>query len=409
MSAPSPHPMLIRLAHALLNKADRSQGQRAITLKLDAKALPELHATQTPDGLASIAALLQSLVQTGWVTLRTQKPRPFQTLADQDPTLVLEDADALALWSGHQPDGPKWSRELVKQLGMPGLLKVPDAPALLDYLQRNPLPWFAGLPAGEVAQVLNALAAACATTTGRPTLFLRELSARHFKGHSKVLDKREECMRLLGAEADQFPEVPIQLLVCLPEADIAAPNFAEVLFIENLVTFERMAMHRQAGWAHNALVFASGFKGAARRLRQPQGASLYWRGQAHAMATEAFTQWLYGQAHTGLPVSFYGDLDFAGLQILAQLRQTFVHCEAWRPGYGALATAMQAGHGHAPESAGKEAQTDPGHTGCPHADQVLLPLLRESGRCIDQECWPADLNLTTVEPTHEHRHRQAQL
>jgi hypothetical protein len=406
--------MLIRLAHALLNKAGRSQehgsqGHRSVTLKLDAKVLPELHATQTPDGLASIDALLQSLVQTGWVSLRTKKPEAFQTLADQDPTLELRDADALALWSGHQPEGPKWSRELVKQLRAPGVLDVPDATALLDYLQRNPLPWFAGMPAGEVAEVLNALAAACATTTGRPALFLRELSARHFKGHSKVLDKREECMRLLGAEADQFSEAPVQLLVCLPETSAEAQAFDEVLFIENLVTFERMALKRQPAWARCALVFASGFKGAARRLRQPRGASLYWRGQAHAMATQAFTKWLYGQAHTGLPVCFYGDLDFAGLQILAQLRQSFVHCEAWRPGYGALATAMQAGHAHAPESAGKEAQTDPGHTGCPHADLVLLPLLRESGLCIDQECWPADMILAAAEPTHEHRHRQPQL
>ncbi len=412
MSAPSPHPMLIRLAHALLNKAQRSQGflsqgHRNISLKLDAKVLPELHATQTPDGLATIAALLQSLVQTGWVSLRTQKPQPFQTLADQDPTLVLQDAAALALWSGHQPEGPKWSRELVKQLGMPGLLKVPDAPALLDYLQRNPLPWFAGMPAGEVAQVLNALAADCAATTG--PLFLRELSARHFQGHSKVLDKREECLRLLGADADQFPEAPVQLLVCLPETNAEAQAFDEMLFIENLVTFERMAMHRQADWAHSALVFASGFKGAARRLRQAQGASLYWRGTAPAAATQAFTQWLRGPTHADLPVSFYGDLDFSGLQILAQLRQTFVNCSAWRPGYSALATALQAGQGHAPQSAGKEAQTDPGHTGCPYADQVLLPLLRESGLCIDQECWPADLKLATVEPTHEHRHRQPQL
>ncbi|WP_286744102.1 Wadjet anti-phage system protein JetD domain-containing protein [Aquabacterium sp. UBA2148] len=405
MTTPAPAPLLIRLAHALLDRADRSQGLRAVTLKLDAKVLPELHATQTPDDLARITALLQSLVQTGWVTLRTKKPRAFQTLADQDPTLVLHDALALASWSGHQPVGPKWSRELVAQLGAPGVLEVPDAPALLDYLQRNPLPWFAGMPAGEVAQVLNALATACAATPGRPTLFLRELSARHFKGHSKVLDKREECMRLLGAEADQFPEGPVQLLICLPEAgtEVGPQGFDEILFIENLVTFERMALQRQPAWAHCALVFASGFKGAARRLRHPRGASLYWRGPAPA-AAQAFTQWLHGPAHADLPVSFYGDLDFAGLQILAQLRQTFVHCVAWRPGYGALATAMQAGQGHPPERAGKQAQTDPGHTGCPDADQVLLPLLRESGLCIDQESWPADMGLATVEPTHEHRH-----
>lgn len=391
MTTPAPHPLLIRLAHALLNKADRSQGQRAVTLKLDAKVLPELHATQTPDGLASIAALLQSLTHTGWVALRTRKPQAFQTLADQDPTLVLQDAGALASWSGHQPEGPKWSRELVRQLGTPGMLEVPNPPALLDYLLRNPLPWFADMPPAEVARVLNTLAAACASVPSHHQLFLRELSARHFKGHSKVLDKRDELLRLLGADAERFPEAPIQLLVSLPETHGQQRHFDEVLFIENLVSFERMAAHRHAQWGQAALVFASGFKGAARRLRHPQGASIYWRGTPSAAANLAFTQWLHGPAQPTVRVSFYGDLDFAGMQILAQLRAGFACCVAWQPGYAALAAALQAGQGHAPDLAGKTAQTDPGQTGCRYADQVLLPLLRQSGHCIDQECWPADV------------------
>lgn len=388
MSAPSPHPMLIRLAHALLNKADRSQGLRSVTLKLDAKVLPELHATQTPDGLASIAALLQSLVQTGWVSLRTKKPQAFQTLADQDPTLVLQDADALALWSGHQPEAPRWSRELVLQLKAPGVLNMPDATALLDYLQRNPLPWFQDMDHVECARTLNLLAVACRSEQSG---YVRQLSAKHFNGHSKVLDSREEMLRLLGAREGQFLEAPVQLLVSLPPDWAVRQPGAMVLFIENLVTFEVMANGRQPEWANAALVYASGFKGAAKRLRTPQGGTLYWRGAASESDQLAFRDWLHGRddaTQQSTIVSFYGDLDFSGMQILAHLRQSIPNCGAWRPGYAALLSLLKNSRGHRPESAGKEGQTDPGFTGCAHADAVLLPALRQSGLFLDQEVWP---------------------
>lgn len=388
MSTPSPHPVLIRLAHALLNKADRSQGHRSVTLKLDAKVLPELHSTQTPDGLASIATLLQSLVQTGWVSLRTRKPQAFQTLADQDPTLVLQDADALALWSGHQPEEPKWSRELVQQLSAAGVLDVPDAPALLDYLLRNPLPWFQGMDHFECASTLNLLAVACRSEHSG---YVRQLSATHFNGHSKVLDSREEMLRLLGAREGQFLDAPIQLLVSLPSDWARHHPGATVLFIENLVTFESMADKRQFEWAKAALVYASGFKGTARRLRMPQGSTLYWRDSATDTDRLAFKDWLHardGAMQESTVVSFYGDLDSAGMQILAQLRQSMLNCCAWRPGYEALLSLLQLSRGHRPDSAGKEGQIDPGLTGCAYADSVLLPALRRSGLCVDQEAWP---------------------
>ena len=69
---------------------------------------------------------------------------------------------------------------------------------------------------------------------------MREASARAFHGRSKVLDSRDELLRLLGAAPGQFWEAPIQLLVDIP------PAFDEALFVENLVTFERMADARRA-------------------------------------------------------------------------------------------------------------------------------------------------------------------
>ena len=95
---------------------------------------------------------------------------------------------------------------------------------------------------------------------------LREASARVFHGRSKVLDSRDELLRLLGAKPGQFWDAPIQLLVDIPA------TFDEALFVENLVTFERMADVRQPHWAHSLLIYAAGFKGSARRLRHRNGA-----------------------------------------------------------------------------------------------------------------------------------------
>lgn len=91
-----------------------------------------------------------------------------------------------------------------------------------------------------------------------------------------------------------------------------------------------------------------------------------------------------------VPVCFFGDLDHAGMQILASLREVFPQAGAWRPGYGQLARLLAAGAGHPPELAAKAQQTDPGRTGCAYADNELLPLLRSQGRFIDQETF--DLN-----------------
>ncbi|CAM4066550.1 DUF2220 family protein [Roseateles saccharophilus] len=380
MSLPA-HPLQRRLAHALLRKAERSEGGRTVSLPLDAQTLPELHDAPSPQALAHLELLLDGLAKTGWVRLKADKARAFQTLADRRPALLLLDAAALAEWSGFEPATPRWSRQLVQALREHAtLLAVPDAPALLDYLLRSPLPAFQGQEPAACAAVLNALAADCRAAPAL-TPYLREISARHFRGHSKVLDAREELLRLLGAGEASFLEAPIQLLVDLPE-DWTGD---EVLFIENGVSFERMAGQRQPPWAHTALLYAAGFRSGARRLRERKGSSIYWRGRMSAANIERFETWLYGG--TAEPaVGFYGDLDFAGLAILAQLRMSFPTCSAWRPGYDALLSAL--GSGHAPGDAGKERQQDPVVTGCAFADEVLLPALRTTGRCMDQELWP---------------------
>lgn len=211
-------------------------------------------------------------------------------------------------------------------------------------------------------------------------LLLREVSARLFWGQSKVLDGRQALVAaLLGAVDCPFPEMPVQLQVFLPLA-----GFSGVLFIENQATFEQ-ATRDPGRFAGLALVFASGFKGSARRLRSPTGASVYFaaHGALEELATKQFLGWL--RNGICLPSWFWGDLDYSGMQILASLRGVFDSLEAWRPGYLPMLERLRQGHGHTPEAAGKSGQLQVVVTGCSFADTELLPALNAHGRFVDQE------------------------
>ncbi|MCW5255354.1 hypothetical protein D5038_02905 [Verminephrobacter aporrectodeae subsp. tuberculatae] len=384
------HPFLQRLAKALLQRAERSGSPARVRLPLDRKCAPELYAQTDAEQLQRWLMLLDDLCATGWVALLLNPPRDFAAFTERNPRLELRDFDALAAWAGYRPQALRWQRQWLEHLAAhwaaPGSLVPCEPQAVLDYLARSPLACVEDLPLAEATRSLDALRALC--LSGR-TLPLREASAQVFQGRSKVLDSREELLRLMGAAPGQFQEAPIQLLVALPDVD---RPFGEVLFIENLVTFERMAERRAPAWAASLLVYAAGFKGSARRLRSRAGCRPYVRTPTAATATTAGVQqveeWLFADA--ARPVRFFGDLDYAGMQILASLRDVFPHAQAWAQGYGALAGLLERGGGHLPAHAGKELQTDPGQTGCCHADAYLLPLMRRHGRFIDQEAFDPD-------------------
>lgn len=385
------HPFLQRIARALLQKNERSTGTGSTRLALDRKNAPELYEEVDAERLQGWLMLLDDLCSTGWVALVLNAPRQFATFTDRNPRLELLNFEALATWAGYTPQAQRWQRLWMEHLAAhwssPDTLG-PFAPkAVLDYLARNPLTLLEGLPLGEAARSLDDLRSFCQSGRALP---LREVSAQVFQGRSKVLDNREELLRLLGAAPGQFQEAPIQLLVALPNS---VSQFSEVLIIENLVTFERMADRRSPGWECSLLVYAAGFKGSAKRLRTREGCRLYLRApitqlQAVPSSPQPVEDWLFGS--TTLPLHFFGDLDYSGMQILGSLRDVFPSATAWPQGYEVLANILAQGGGHTPVSASKDMQTDPGSIGCNLADQSLLPLMRQYGRFVDQEAFNPD-------------------
>lgn len=384
--ASAPHPFLLRLATRLLAKADRSATGDGARLKLDRNAAPELYDHVDVESLRRLELLLDEWCATGWVRLLLARPKDFASWVDRNPQLELLDFEALALWAGFQRRAEQWNQQLLASLIEHWAPAAgTEKQALIDYLLRSPVAALAEMSTADALRSLSTLQTLCASGATMP---LREASALVFQGRSKVLDKRDELLRLLGAATRQFHEAPIQLLVDIPA------GFDEALFVENLVTFEQLADQRRPAWSRTLLVYAAGFKGSAKRLRTRQTCRLYVRpshGDVVAFdpsigsGLAAVSAWLFGQAV--LPVHFFGDLDFAGMQILASLREVFPDADAWRPGYQDLAERLAAGGGHPPETAAKERQIDPIKTGCGYADGVLLPLMRQVMRFVDQEAF----------------------
>lgn len=213
-------------------------------------------------------------------------------------------------------------------------------------------------------------------------LLLREVSARLFWGMSKVLDGRQRLVAgVLGQPECPFPESPIQLLVQLPVSKLRG-----ALFIENQMSFEQAIRSGSALLDGMALVYTSGFKGSAQRLRRAEGASIYY---SHRVAVTsdcqvAFESWLYAKAE-GPPAYFWGDLDWSGMGILKTLRKSFPNMQAWPEGYNPMLQSLLEGQGHAPHEADKQGQISVVLTGCPYADAQLIPALRSTGNFVDQE------------------------
>lgn len=209
-------------------------------------------------------------------------------------------------------------------------------------------------------------------------LTLRQLSARCFAGDSKLLDAREELLRAL------YPDIHIATRPLLVNVHLPA-RFEAVLFIENQDTYTRAVQGVPEAVAGHALVYCAGFRGGARRIREPGAVSLHFDMNGAPGEQHRFEAWWFGSFEHRRPVYFWGDLDYAGMGILAALHQRFPGASAWEAGYAPMLQALREGGGHAPEAADKQAQLDPGATGCTYADAKLLPALRKYARFMDQE------------------------
>lgn len=263
---------------------------------------------------------------------------------------------------------PEWQAALTARAGR---FEYPDAfpPGGLELD-----PGFA-----DFEQLLACWASVGGELAGAETLSWRQLSARCFLGDSKYLDaeSRQALVRMLFPSlCNRIRERPLLMHLYLPE------QLRRVLLVENQDSFLALAgCQPQTA----ALVYIEGYRGGAARVRAPGVARFSVLNQAPLELRRDFLQWWQDQGETELPVHFWGDLDYEGMQIAAALKRSFADLDCWQPGYSLLERRLRGGGGHLPLQAGKVGQRVIEATGCDYADRALLPALRQSGRCVDQE------------------------
>jgi hypothetical protein len=370
------HPGIRSIFTRLINMTDAlsiEERKRAVQFRITPKTVPMLWNPPQPGEDAYLWKLIQRLDQEGYVRLKLGKMGPGQAEYESKPMLALNperEADIREIIG--RPDRPgadveRWRQALqVHAHSFPGSIeKLFFAPIRIP-----------GKSHGEIVERLALL------LTIPTNLYLREVSARLFWGLSKVLDGREEeIATLLGLDQCPFIEKPVILHVHAPNP--GAAHVRSIVFIENETTYLAAFAGRYPFLAGHILVYASGYKASAERLCYPLGRAVHSSTVSRMDGVLEFLAWLDGE--NDVPAFFWGDLDYAGLGILKALRDIFTGLTAYTPGYSPMVEMLKRGEGHECASGAKEGQVDPGETGCPYADAVLLPLVREIGLFVDQE------------------------
>lgn len=366
------HPPIRRLLTRLAAKA-RRKGATGATLSLDSTSLPELFNSGSGEEADFIWSLVEAAQAEGWFDIRVKPGFLHQAAYEHSPRAVLRydrlPALNAALGLADVVESPhdQWKTALLAGLQAPQEVKE----SLFSYDFQIP-----GKTPGDIVEGLNRL-----LTLRGQTLLLREASSLAFWGISKALEHRAEMVaRLYQMGSCPFEPNPLIVNLHFPPEGIYG-----VVFVENKTTFEVLQRSAEPGLLGMVLVFCSGYMGCAPRLRKRSQVSCYTSETSSTSTAdrERMSAFLFDAEE--LPCYFFGDLDLAGMDILRSLRKSFPNVVAWKDGYTPMLDKLLRGHGHTAAAAGKSRQVDPVATGCPYADSVLLPALRETGRFIDQE------------------------
>lgn len=353
-----------------LDRAEQAESAIAQAIKLDRRTWPAFHDAPLEGDREILFSYVEQLARDGCFTLLLDRAQLGKAPYERNPRVRALNVARLRALTG-RPERQKSYAELWRE-AVTGGLEAPEAIKAVALAHRIEL---AGYDADAIVARLNQVRALADSE-----LLLREASARLFWGHSKVLDGRQGLVAaLLGLPECPFPESRIQLLAYLPP-----DGFNAVLVIENQASFERAVHDATARFAGLALVWSSGFRASARRLRDANGTSVFLA-QEGSMTPAGVSKLGSWRRNADIPTFFFGDLDYSGMGILRTLRNSFPDATAWRPGYEALLETLLEGGGHVAGAADKTGQCDPGSTGCPYADEHLLPAIRDASRFVDQE------------------------
>jgi hypothetical protein len=364
LEEPAVRALLDRLID-LLDRTPLAERARPPGFRVNHRELPTFFALEDAQDRRLVWSFIEQLRKAEWIQITGKHHRADQAPWEVAPrlTLVPQAERAVRAALGRETVETPYARQWRDAV----LAAAPRFAGDVQPLSRTPIE----VPDATPEQIIDRIRQMADLAPGTLT---REASARYLWGLSKLLDNRFDAVNAALGQA-VLREKPLLVNVHVPSRALH-----EVLFIENEVSY-LMAIAACPSW--RALVWSSGFMASARRLREPGGMTL------HATAASARDGLIRLDAllksAEDLPFAFFGDLDYAGMRILRQLRESFPSMGAWLAGYRVLLHQLERGEGHAPEAGDKAGQTDPESTGCMFADGTILPAIRALGRFVDQE------------------------
>ena len=360
---------IAKVCHALLDKLDKqpiSERSNNLSFLINSKHFPELFSPSTVDEDVRLEVKIHALISIGLFDIKQTKKKAHLPLSERNAKLVFnsEFEDKLRRFYHRDIIQNTWREALNKE-------DVLDR-SLLTFLKNNPIKVKNKSDDEVVHQLLK-------WTQNIKSNSARKESARCFWGLSKIFDNQEAYKTYFELE-----DMPISLLVYMQTAIVE-----EVLFIENKDTFYEVCDSVNEVFKNSVIIYASGYMASAKRIRQRRGSQMYLElnSKYTKESIEKFIAWYYRENSEDIPVYFWGDLDYEGMNILKALKVNFDNIDAWKKGYDMMLEEVKKGFGHAPEMAGKERQImlNDNILGCSYADKSLVPILSKEALFIDQE------------------------
>ncbi|NQY21185.1 MAG: hypothetical protein HRT40_07735 [Campylobacteraceae bacterium] len=209
----------------------------------------------------------------------------------------------------------------------------------------------------------------------------KQESARCFWAMSKVFDDKNEFN-------NYFNLLPLAI-----HLTIHAKNkvIKDILFIENLDTFNSCCDSSNNVFDNILLVYSSGYKTSAKRIRERAGSKMFFENSEIIENKDEFISWFYKENDLDFKAYIWSDLDYAGIGILNSLKVNFTNLEAWKIAFEAMHKNLNNDLAHSAKMAFKDKQKEIIVSSCFYTNNKSIPNLKEKDLFLDQEF--IDINL----------------
>jgi len=355
------------LCHVILNKLDvKSSTERTqkIQFPINEEFLPTLYDSEEYEESEILQDALVKLIKHGLFHIKETKKDSLFSFNQKKNAKLIFNYD----WENYLREF--YNRNIIKDKWF----EITNSIKLDGHIKEIVLNNKILIPGKEDKEIINKLVQLLSDNNDGKSI--RHISAQYFWGLSKVLDNKTEIIDYCHLQTS-----PVILHI-----KSFSNNFKNILFIENLDTFNEVINSTNSLFHDYLIVYSSGFKASAKRLRTIKGSKLFFD-EYCSLDTNSrgiFKNWLYEQSEIKFNVFFWGDLDNSGINIFLTIKKIFPELGIWRIGYEELIKAVENNDFHSPEESNKEGQLDILLTGSEYIDTKILPILK-SKKFVDQE------------------------